>query len=325
MSIKSQITFAASALAAMAMLAPMSANAQRNGGEIPGGSYTQTCSNASVQGGRLYAECQSSGRNARPTTSSIEFGRCAGDISNNEGMLVCNGAQGRPESGNGGGGNNGGGNNGGNGGRPTGSYAQSCSNVRIEGGRLYADCRDTSRQTRSSSIEYGRCVGGINNVDGLLTCDGTRGRWENTGGNNGGGWGGGNGNNGGNNGGGWGGGNGNNGGNNGGGWGGGNGNGGGNNGGGGWGGGNNGGRNSITVYEDSNYRGGSATFNREMPNLGRRDLNDNISSMEMNGTWEACSDAWFRGNCQTFTGSVRNLNSTVLNDRISSLRPVRGW
>ena len=62
-----------------------------------------------------------------------------------------------------------------------------------------------------------------------------------------------------------------------------------------------------------------------MPNLGRRDLNDNISSMEMNGTWEACSDAWFRGNCQTFTGSVRNLNSTVLNDRISSLRPVRGW
>jgi hypothetical protein len=292
MSIKTQITVAATALAALSMLAPVSANAQRNGGGTPGGSYSQTCSNASVQGGRLYAECQSSGRNARPTMSSIEFGRCVGDISNNEGLLVCNGAQGRPESGaNSGGGNNGGGNNGG---RPTGSYAQSCSNVRTEGGRLYADCRDTSRQTRSSSIEYGRCNGGINNVDGLLTCDGTRGRFENTGGNNGGGnnWGGGNGP--------------------------------GNNGGG-WNGGNGGGRNSITVYEDSNYRGASATFNREMPNLGRRDLNDNISSMEMNGTWEACSDAYFQGNCQTFTGSVRNLNSSVLNDRISSLRPVRGW
>ena len=292
MSIKTQITFATSALAAMAMLAPMSASAQRYGGGnggTPGGSYTQTCSNASVQGGRLYAECQSSGRNARPTRSSIEFGRCGGDISNNEGVLACNGAQGRLESG----GNGGGGNNGGNGGRPTGSYAQSCSNVRIEGGRLYADCRDTSRQTRSTSIEYGRCNGDINNVNGLLTCDGTRGRFENNGGgNNGGGWGGNNG--------------------------------GGNNGGG-WGGGNGGGRNSITVYEDSNYRGGSATFTREMPNLGRRDLNDNISSMEMNGSWEACSDAYFQGNCQTFTGSVRNLNSSVLNDRISSLRPVRGW
>lgn len=305
MSIKTQITFATSALAAMAMLAPMSANAQRNGGGTPGGSYTQTCSNASVQGGRLYAECRTSGRNSRPTMSSIEFGRCTGDIANSEGMLFCNGAQARPESGNGGGnngggwgGNNGGGNNGGNGGRPAGSYTQSCSNVRVERDRLYAECRDTSRQTRSTSIEYGRCISGINNVDGLLTCDGTRGRYENNGGgNNGGGWGG---NNGGGN------------------------NGGGNNGGG-WNGGNGGGRNSITVYEDSNYRGGSATFTREMPNLGRRDLNDNISSMEMNGSWEACSDAYFQGNCQTFTGSVRNLNSTVLNDRISSLRPVRGW
>ncbi|HEX8471053.1 MAG TPA: beta/gamma crystallin-related protein [Brevundimonas sp.] len=296
MSIKTQITVAATTLAALALLAPMSASAQRNGGGnggVPGGSYAQSCSNASVQGGRLYAECRGIGRNSRPTSSSIEFGRCTGDIANSEGMLVCNGAQGRPESGNGGGGNNGGGNNGGNGGRPAGSYAQTCSNVRVEGGRLYAECRDMSRQTRASSIEYGRCTGGINNIDGLLTCDGTRGRFEGRGGNNGGGWGGGNGNGGGNNGGGW--------------------------------GGNNGGRNSITVYEDSNYRGGSTTFNREMPNLGRRELNDNISSMEMNGSWEACSDAYFRGNCQTFTGSVRNLNSTVLNDRISSLRPVRGW
>ena len=39
------------------------------------------------------------------------------------------------------------------------------------------------------------------------------------------------------------------------------------------------GRNAITVYEDSNFRGASATFDGEMPNLGRRQLNDNISAV----------------------------------------------
>jgi hypothetical protein len=289
MSIKTNTAALVTALTALTLLTPLPASAQRNGGGggQPGGSYTGTCSNARSDGGRLYAECRTGGRDSR--FSSIEYGRCLGDISNDQGMLSCNGAQGRPESGNGNsGGENGGGwggnNGGGNGGRPVGSFSRSCSNARVENGRLYAQCADTRGDRNGTSIEYGRCRGDISNRNGLLACDGALGRFENDGRP---------------------------------------GNGGGN--GGGWGGGNNGGRTSITVYEDSNYRGGSATFTREMPNLGRRDLNDNISSMEMNGAWEACSDAYFRGNCQTFTGSVRNLNSTVLNDRISSLRPVRGW
>jgi hypothetical protein len=236
MSIKTQMSVSAAALAALTLLTPMSASAQRNGGGNggqPGGSYAQSCSDIRIDSGRLYAECRTGGRDSRST--SIEYGRCVGDIGNNQGMLVCNGAQGRFE-------NNGGGN--GNGGHP--------GNGNGGGGRP-----------------------GNDNGNG-----------------NGGGWGGGNGP--------------------------GHGNGGGN--GGGW-----NGRNSITVYEDSNFRGGSTTFNGEMPNLGRRQLNDNISSMQMSGSWEACSDPYFRGACQTFTGDVRNLNSTAINDRISSLRPVRGW
>lgn len=286
MSIKTTVSVSAAALAALTLLTPVSASAQRGGGQ-PGGSYAQTCSNIRVDGGRLYAECRTgNGREAR--NSSIEYGRCVGEIANINGMLACNGAQGRFESNNGGG-NSGGGHNGG--GQPTGSFTQSCSNIRTEGGRLYAQCQDVRGNRNLSSIEYGRCNGGINNINGLLSCNGATGRFENdgrpgNGGGNGGGHGGGNGGPG-----------------------------------GGWG----GGRNSITVFEDSNYRGGSATFSGEMPNLSRRQLNDNISSMRMNGTWEACSDPYFRGTCQTFTGDVSNLNYTSINDRISSLRPVRGW
>ena len=199
---------------------------------------------------------------------------------------------------------------------PRGSYAQSCSGSYVNQGRLYADCRDTRGNVRGSSIELTRCSSSdIGNDNGLLICHDVRGEFEdrgNGGGNNGGGWGG-------NNGGGWGAGNGGGwGGNNGGGWGGG---GWGGNNGGGW---NGGGRASITVYADSNFRGPSASFSNEIPNLGNSGLNDAISSMEMRGEWEACSDRYFRGDCQRFTGSIRNLNSTSLNDRISSLRPVRG-
>lgn len=210
---------------------------------------------------------------------------------------------------------------------PRGSYADSCSGSYVNQGRLYADCQDTRGNVRGSSIELARCSSSdIGNDNGLLVCYNVRGDYEdrnnnggggrpgNGGGNNGGGWGGG-GNNGGNNGGGWGNG-GNNGGNNGGGWG----NGGGNNGGG-WG----GNRNGITVYGDRDYRGQSQSFNSEIANLGRSGLNDQISSIEINGgAWEVCSDAYFRGDCQVITSSTRNLNNTYLNDRISSMRPARG-
>jgi hypothetical protein len=114
-------------------------------------------------------------------------------------------------------------------GAPRGSYAQTCNGAYVNQGRLYADCRDTRGNYRSSSIDLGACSSSdIGNDNGLLVCHNVRGSWENNGGggNNGGGWGGGN---------------------NGGGWGGGN-------NGGGWGGGNGGGRNSITVYQDSNFR-----------------------------------------------------------------------
>lgn len=213
-------------------------------------------------------------------------------------------------------------------GAPRGSYAETCSGAYVNQGRLYADCLDTRSRARSTSIELAPCSSGdIANENGLLVCPGARGQFEsngggnNGGGNNGGGWNGGGGNNGGgNNGGGWNGGGWNGGGNNGGGW-----NGGGGNNGGGWNGGNNGGgRNSITVFYDRDYRGGFQTFRGEQYNLGNTDFNDQISSIQVNGPWEVCSDSGFRGQCQIIEGNVRNLNNTGLNDRISSMRPARG-
>ena len=92
--------------------------------------------------------------------------------------------------------------------------------------------------------------------------------------------------------------------------------------GGGWGGNN---RQRITVWRDANYSGPAQELRGEQPNLAVVGLNDQISSMRLEGRWEACTDANFGGRCQVFDGSVPNLASHLMNDQISSLRPARGW
>ncbi len=87
---------------------------------------------------------------------------------------------------------------------------------------------------------------------------------------------------------------------------------------GGWG----GGRSSMTVYRDSNFRGATMQFREAIPNLQNSGFNDAISSLQLRGEWEACTDAYFRGQCRTFRDDIRNLQQWGLNDRISSLRPV---
>lgn len=172
---------------------------------------------------------------------------------------------------------------------PRGGYAQSCTEAYVNQGRLYADCRDTRGQIRGTSIELARCGNEeINNENGLLVCGRFRGDYES----------GQPGRPGGGNGGGWGPGN-----------------------GGGW------NRSSMTVYENSNFRGASREFTSEDRNLGRTPFNDRISSIRVQGQWEVCTDAEFRGRCRIIDGDVRNL-SGGFNDSISSVRPVAnngGW
>jgi len=81
---------------------------------------------------------------------------------------------------------------------------------------------------------------------------------------------------------------------------------------------------SVTVFRDADFRGASARYDSEMPNLANSGFNDAISSMTFRGDWEACTDAYYRGQCVVFRDDVSNLRNSGLNDRISSLRPVRG-
>ena len=83
----------------------------------------------------------------------------------------------------------------------------------------------------------------------------------------------------------------------------------------------------ITVFEDTNFRGGSATFREDIPDLRRFNLNDRISSLRVapGEIWEACIDIEYGGRCVVFSGSESDLHRrSGWNDGISSLRRIRG-
>jgi hypothetical protein len=83
----------------------------------------------------------------------------------------------------------------------------------------------------------------------------------------------------------------------------------------------------ITVFEDTNFRGESATFREDVPDLRRFSLNDRITSLRVapGELWEACIDIDYGGRCQVFSGTEPDLHRRRgWNDEISSLRRVRG-
>jgi len=80
----------------------------------------------------------------------------------------------------------------------------------------------------------------------------------------------------------------------------------------------------VTVYANANYRGQSATFRNDTPNLVSFNLNDKVSSIRIpNGeTWEVCQDINFESQCEMLSASVADLRRSGWGDRISSLRQV---
>ena len=92
------IFVATAGLALMAGLAsvPQTAEAQARG--APRGSYQQTCTGGYVNQGRLYADCRDNRGSVREM--SIQLNRCSSsDISNSNGLLVCDGQRGQYEDG----------------------------------------------------------------------------------------------------------------------------------------------------------------------------------------------------------------------------------
>jgi hypothetical protein len=87
------------------------------------------------------------------------------------------------------------------------------------------------------------------------------------------------------------------------------------------------GNGGITVYADPNFRGKSATFGSDTPDLRPYGLNDKISSFDIpiGESWEVCQDINYGNRCQVFSSSVSDLRRLGWNDTISSLRRVRGF
>ena len=76
------------------------------------------------------------------------------------------------------------------------------------------------------------------------------------------------------------------------------------------------------LERDANFRGASFRFDGEVANLANSGFNDAISSFQLRGDWELCTDAYFRGECRVVRNDVMNMRQWGMNDRVSSMRPV---
>lgn len=81
----------------------------------------------------------------------------------------------------------------------------------------------------------------------------------------------------------------------------------------------------ITVFTGSDFRGKSATFQRNMPVLRTVNLNDRIASLRIapGEQWEVCQDDNYRGRCIVISGDASDLRRNAWANTISSMRRIR--
>jgi len=125
---------------------------------IPPGDYAHTCQDIRSNGTVLEARCQKQDGGWR--TNVFDYSGCQGDVVNDDGRLRCGDGSGggtaRP---------------GGNAAIPSGSYSQSCDNIRAYGDRLNARCQTNDGGWNNTSLDhYDDCRGEIVNDDGRLVC-----------------------------------------------------------------------------------------------------------------------------------------------------------
>jgi hypothetical protein len=128
---------------------------------IPSGSYQRSCDTISVNGTTLRATCQTEDGD-RSASRLNDVDECDGDIGNNDGTLTCARApvrgtrtetrnDDRP---------------------PPGSYQDSCQQERASDGDLSANCADENgRIHRTVMQDYASCRGDISNNNGTLQCE----------------------------------------------------------------------------------------------------------------------------------------------------------
>ncbi len=112
---------------------------------LPPGDYQRTCRDIRSDNYRLDASCQRNDGSWNNTW--LDYRSCGGSIVNDDGNLRCAG------------------------GVPSGTYQQTCRDIRTDGNRLEATCQQKDGGWRNTSLtNYSDCRGQIENDDGNLRC-----------------------------------------------------------------------------------------------------------------------------------------------------------
>ena len=117
-------------------------------GNPPPGSYSRTCSQATMIGSVLTAKCKD--QNGIQIHTRLYVRSCVGDITNVQGELVCASRR-----------------------LPPGSYGRTCNACTAEGSSLQCTCRDTKQESIKTALDLASCgwTSAITNTDGHLQCD----------------------------------------------------------------------------------------------------------------------------------------------------------
>lgn len=115
--------------------------------------FIHTCNSCTYTSGKLSAYCENS-LGTENIQSELVAGTCMVGVKNHNGQLTCEQLK-----------------------LNSGSFRNSCDNIKGDGTRISAACKTRSQNTVRTTIELKRCkVGELENIDGYLTCingDGT--------------------------------------------------------------------------------------------------------------------------------------------------------
>jgi hypothetical protein len=121
-----------------------------SGGALPPGTYKQSCNSCSVSGSNLTAQCnQIKGTYNQFYNTLNNYGACRSTIENFDGYLTCE--KGDAPA-------------------PAGSYKNSCRDIDVEKGQLYAKCRNAAGDWKEASVKITTCNQSVYNSDGALGC-----------------------------------------------------------------------------------------------------------------------------------------------------------
>lgn len=139
------------AVLALLVISLSAAAGDCGGGNLPAGSYRQTCTNCVASGGNLTASCRKikNSYNQENWSTLYNYSSCRSGIENNDGNLNCNKGDAPP---------------------PNGSYKASCLDINVEKNTLYAKCRNIRGNWNETSLPLGYCNFEVYNTDGVLAC-----------------------------------------------------------------------------------------------------------------------------------------------------------